>query len=119
MAVADDRYSELLDPSTGIAVGFDVFVEGDEVQGPDPDDAVVDRAIEALEGVSDDEPWFLWVHIFGPHAPSTRHPSSPTFGVGVVADYDHEIHFADAQWQAYCSGSNENRGRYGCCGADR
>lgn len=97
MAVADDRYSELLDPSTGIAVGFDVFVEGDEVQGPDPDDAVVDRAIEALEGVSDDEPWFLWVHLFGPHAPSTRHPSSPTFGVGVVADYDHEIHFADAQ----------------------
>ena len=96
-AVVDDRFSELLDPSTGLAAGFDVFVEGDEIEGRDPDDAVVDRAIETLEELSAAQSWFMWVHLFGPHSPSTRHPDSPTFGIGVAAEYDHEIHFVDAQ----------------------
>ena len=96
-AVVDDRFSELLDPSTGIAEGFEVFVEGDQIKGRDPDDAVVDLALKTLSELPSDRPWLLWVHLFGPHSPSTRHPGTPTFGVGVTAEYDHEIHFVDAQ----------------------
>lgn len=94
-AVVDDRFSELLDPSVGTSLGFDVFVEGDQVRGDDPDDAVVDLAIRTMEKLPDDRPWFLWVHLFGPHSPSTHHPGTPSFGSGIAAEYDHEIRFVD------------------------
>ena len=41
--------------------------------------------------------FFLWVHIFGPHDPSSRHSVSPQYGKSVVDKYDHELHQADFQ----------------------
>lgn len=95
-AVVDDRFSELLDPSVGTAIGFDRFVDADEIRGRDPDDRVVDRAIEVLHSLPADRPFFLWVHLFGPHSPNTLHEGVPTFGETLGDGYDHEIRFVDA-----------------------
>lgn len=96
-AVVDDRFSELLDPSLGTAEGFDVFVDADEIRGRDPDDRVVDLAIDTLDSLPSDRPFFLWVHLFGPHSPNTSHEGVPEFGEGLADGYDHEIRFVDAQ----------------------
>ena len=97
-AVVDDHFSEILDRATGVAAGFDVFVEGDQIEGTDDsDDAVVDLALATLSELPQGSPWFMWVHLFGPHVPSTKHPNTPSFGEGLVAEYDHEIHFVDEQ----------------------
>lgn len=96
-AVVDDRFSELLDPTTGIAEGFDTFVDADQIRGRDPDDRVVDLAIDTLRGLPRERPLFMWVHLFGPHSPNTFHEGVPTFGDGIGDGYDHEIRFVDAQ----------------------
>ncbi|MBK6920354.1 MAG: sulfatase-like hydrolase/transferase [Deltaproteobacteria bacterium] len=96
-AVVDDRFSELLDPSLGTDLGFDRFVDADAIRGRDPDDLVVDLAIETLASLPADRPFFLWVHLFGPHSPNTEHADVPRFGDDLVAGYDHEIRFVDAQ----------------------
>jgi hypothetical protein len=96
-SVVDDRFSELLDPSVGTAIGFDRFVDADEVRGRDPDDRVVDLAIATLRDLPRDRPRFVWVHLFGPHSPNTEHEGTPRFGDDIVAGYDHEIRFIDEQ----------------------
>ncbi|HWB78365.1 MAG TPA: sulfatase-like hydrolase/transferase, partial [Nannocystaceae bacterium] len=96
-AIVDDRFSELLDPSVGTAIGFDEFVDADQIRGRDPDDRVVDLAIATLRGLPRDRPRFVWVHLFGPHSPNTTHEGTPSFGDGIADGYDHEIRFVDAQ----------------------
>ncbi len=96
-AIVDDRFSELLDPATGVAAGFDVFVDADQISGRDPDDKVVDLALATMRDLPRDRPFFLWVHLFGPHSPNTEHPGVERFGDDLVAGYDHEIRFVDAQ----------------------
>jgi Sulfatase len=96
-AVVDDRFSELLDPSVGTAIGFDRFVDADVIRGRDPDDEVVDLAIATMRELPRDRPFFLWVHLFGPHSPNTVHVGVPSFGDSVADGYDHEIRFVDAQ----------------------
>lgn len=104
-AVVDDRFSELLDPSVGTAAGFDVFVDADEIRGRDPDDQVVDLALGTLDDLPRDRPFFLWVHLFGPHSPNTIHDGVPTFGDGLADGYDHEIRFVDAQLDRLLAGA--------------
>jgi arylsulfatase A-like enzyme len=96
-AVVDDRFSELLDPSVGTDAGFEVFVDADAIIGRDPDDRVVDLALQTLAELPRDRPFFLWVHLFGPHSPNTLHADVPTFGDALADGYDHEIRFVDAQ----------------------
>lgn len=105
VAVVDDRFSELLDPTTGIATGFDVFVDADRIVGRDPDDQVVDLALATLAELPADRPFFLWVHLFGPHSPNTEHPGIERFGDDLVAGYDHEIRFVDAQLDRLLDGA--------------
>jgi arylsulfatase A-like enzyme len=96
-AVVDDRFSELLDASVGTDEGFEVFVDADVIVGRDPDDQVVDLALQTLAGLPKDRPFFLWVHLFGPHSPNTVHEGVPQFGDTLLDGYDHEIRFVDAQ----------------------
>jgi len=96
-AVVDDRFSELLDPSVGTDEGFQVFIDADVIVGRDPDDQVVDLALQTLADLPRDRPFFLWVHLFGPHSPNTVHDGVPQFGDALVDGYDHEIRFVDAQ----------------------
>jgi arylsulfatase A-like enzyme len=41
--------------------------------------------------------FFLWVHLFGPHDPSSTHRASPKFGTSTKDRYDHELHYTDLQ----------------------
>jgi arylsulfatase A-like enzyme len=70
-----------------------------------PGDETVDRALAWLES-SGTEPFFLWVHLFDPHAPYEEHgierAPNPTGTIPAAARknlraYDQEIAFADAQ----------------------
>lgn len=57
-------------------------------------DKTTDRAIQWLRGVADD-PFFLWVHYFDPHA--AYEPPSPYAEEYEKNPYDGEIAFVDAQ----------------------
>lgn len=56
-------------------------------------DAVVQDALDWLAGVAADEAFFLWVHLYDPHAP---YEPLPTAGAPPNS-YDAEIAFCDAQ----------------------
>lgn len=96
-AVVDDRFSELLDPAYGTGLGFDHFVDADAIEGRDPDDRVVDLALQTIAGLPKERAAFVWVHLFGPHSPNTHHDGVPDFGPSLADGYDHEIAFVDAQ----------------------
>jgi arylsulfatase A-like enzyme/Flp pilus assembly protein TadD len=91
----------VLDASTGIARGFDVY--DDRMQRPDtgietgfperPADAVVDAALGWLDGAP--ARFFLFVHLYDPHA-AYRPPLG--FRLAVPGDpYAGEIAFADSE----------------------
>lgn len=96
-AIVDDRFSELLDPAYGSGLGFERFVDADTIEGRDPDDRVVDLALSTIGELPTDRAAFVWVHLFGPHSPNTKHAGTPEFGPSLVDGYDHEIAFVDAQ----------------------
>jgi arylsulfatase A-like enzyme len=98
IAVVDDGYSEVLSPGTRLAPGFDVVREVDSLPKPRRgDSATVDLALEALAAVPPDQRFFLWVHFFGPHSPSTRHRGVRRDGNTPVQAYEHEIRYLDQQ----------------------
>lgn len=66
----------------GLAQGFDVYsdaprlaLEIDHVEDQRTAGEVVDAALELFEQGALPSPWFLWVHLFDPHAPLT--PAEP------------------------------------------
>jgi arylsulfatase A-like enzyme len=91
-----------LDRRFGLARGFDVY--GDRMpRGPDgrlanerPARAVVDEALVWLSSTrSSGKPFFLWVHLFEPHAPYGE-PGSDR-ARPVIERYDEEIATADRE----------------------
>lgn len=95
----------VLDRRFGLARGFDVYDDEIERQvGRKPSleeerrgDQVVDRALAWLEkgGSGEARPFFLWVHLYDPHAPYD--PPEPYRGRFPGDPYRGEIAFADAQ----------------------
>jgi arylsulfatase A-like enzyme len=105
---------------TGIDAGFSVYDEPPRGQSQRPADVTTDRALEWLDGVSDDAPFFLWVHYFDPHDPyeppapfdeafrgdrgleqyfetiGHPHPADPEW-VEMNDMYDGEVRFTDSQ----------------------
>jgi choline-sulfatase len=94
----------VLDSRFGLDQGFDVYDDeiprrqdatgslGAERRG----DVVATRAIAWLRSLPDDgRPFFLWMHVYDPHAPYTP-PSEWLARAGGQA-YDGEVAFADAQ----------------------
>lgn len=62
----------------------------------DSDQRITDLALEELAQLRG-EPFFLWVHYFGPHDPPTWHEGVPQFGSSQVDRYDHEIAATDRE----------------------
>lgn len=92
----------VLDRRFGLADGFDVY--DDRVQR-DPSgaialeaerrgDAVVDAALQWLTA-SNQTPFFIWIHLYDPHAPYEPPPEYLARAKNVP--YDGEVAFADAQ----------------------
>jgi arylsulfatase A-like enzyme len=97
-AVVDDGRSGYLAARLGAFRDFEPYVE---VQQLPPerrgDAATTDAAIATLDRLAAGPRFFLWVHYFGPHAPTTWHPEVPRRGDGIADGYDHEVRFADLQ----------------------
>jgi arylsulfatase A-like enzyme len=74
-ATAGFASNAVVAPPTGIAAGFDAYdcpaSENDwpEAGGAVPGEERVRAPIAWIEGVAPGKPWFVWVHLFDPHAP--------------------------------------------------
>ncbi len=93
----------VLAPPTGIAGGFDVYEcpERDEGFGYVPAEERIQSALKWIEGASGAKPWFVWVHLFDPHAPYRPFPGDaarpPTYeGDPLEVLYGGEVRRADA-----------------------
>lgn len=100
-AVVDDSYTYVLDRGVGGFRHFNDYVEIDRASSKtrrSSDKATTRTALKMLRKLQKlDKPFLLWVHYFGPHAPSEGHRGVPRFGTGIAADYDHEIAYLDRQ----------------------
>ena len=94
----------VLDSRFGLDQGFDTYDDeipkGESVTGSlDADrrgDLVAARAIAWLRSLPDDgRPFFLWMHVYDPHAPYT--PPAEWLARAKGQAYDGEVAFADAQ----------------------
>ncbi len=93
----------VLDPRFGLAEGFDTYdaeiARRDMVAGePEAErrgEAVVDRALAWLASDRSGVPFFLWVHLYDPHAPYDPPPGWTERAGGHA--YDGEVAYADAQ----------------------
>ncbi|MBW1905264.1 MAG: sulfatase, partial [Deltaproteobacteria bacterium] len=95
-AVVDGGFTEILSHKWGTGEGFDTFVEINLLARNLRNDAqTADQAIDVLHNRPRGKPFFLWVHFFGPHAPSKRHPEIPLAGETVGDLYDGEIAYLD------------------------
>ncbi len=98
VAVVNDAFTEFLDARYGTDTGFEEFIDLDDLDVKRVnDDHVSDAAIEALGEVPEGRPFFMWVHYFGPHTPSTAHKGTKSFGKSHPGRYDHEIAFFDKE----------------------
>lgn len=96
IAVVDDGYSRFLSAEMGTDRGFADFRSVDTLPRPRRTDAgTTDLALAALADRPQGRPYFMWVHYFGPHDPSTRRRGAPWYGDGIADAYDHEIRYAD------------------------
>jgi len=96
LAVVDDGYVDVLAPYVGIAPGFELYRQVDSTPHVKRGDSGTAKlAIDTLAAVPAGEPAFMWVHFFGPHAPSKRHKGTRYDGDGVAQRYEHEIRFTD------------------------
>jgi arylsulfatase A-like enzyme/Tfp pilus assembly protein PilF len=91
----------ILDRPYGFAQGFATFsgftrVEsGRETNVERSGSEVVDAALQWLSARQTDQPFFLWVHLYDPHAPYA--PPAPYATQFADRPYDGEVAFADAQ----------------------
>lgn len=93
----------VLDPRFGLAEGFDAYDAeiprrddaAGELEAERRGDLVVDRAIAWLSAQPREAPFFLWVHLYDPHAPYAPPPGWTERAGG--HPYDGEVAFADAQ----------------------
>ncbi len=98
VAVVNDSFTEFLDARYGTDTGFEAFIDMDEANIKRVhDNHVSDAAIKALGETPEDRPFFMWVHYFGPHTPSTAHRGTKSFGKSHPGRYDHKIAFVDGE----------------------
>lgn len=109
----------VLDRRFGLAQGFDTYDDriardpraADRLDAERPASAVVDRALGWLAAPGHDgsgSPFFVWIHLYDPHAPYTPPPeflaraqalasSSHEFPATARDRYDGEVMYADSQ----------------------
>jgi arylsulfatase A-like enzyme/tetratricopeptide (TPR) repeat protein len=94
----------VLEGRFGFDQGFEVY--DDDLSSPSASritpmtterlgEATADRALAWLDGLSDDQPYFLWVHFYDPHLPYA--PPSPWAERYRDRPYDGEIAYMDSQ----------------------
>lgn len=100
-AVVDDDFTLVLSPLVGTSKGFSRYreVQPGAARGVRSDDArTTQLALSELARMRRiRRPYFLWVHYFGPHGPSVRHPDVRNDGDTDTDGYDHEVRYADQQ----------------------
>jgi choline-sulfatase len=92
----------VLDHRFGLAQGFDTYDDQiprdpdatDRLEAERPASVVIDHALAWIEGRSPVAPFFVWVHLYDPHAP--YNPPSE-FRARTSTPYDGEIAYADSQ----------------------
>ncbi|HMI89808.1 MAG TPA: sulfatase-like hydrolase/transferase [Polyangiales bacterium] len=116
-AVVDDGGSSFLAPQL-MAHGFARYVYvpslSRKLNDPRGDELVAEHAVAALAALTAQasaQPFLLWLHFYGVHAPDTRHADAPVFGDDVVAGYDHEIAHVDQQLKRVFAALDELQGR--------
>ena len=91
----------VLAKTTGLNQGFQTYddkMNDPELGGDAPQlraERVVDRALEWLKKQSKNVPFFLWVHVYDPHAP--YEPPNPFKTQYVKAPYDGEVAYVDRE----------------------
>ena len=91
----------VLDHRFGLADGFDVYNDevtrdpdrGQRLEAERPAAQVVDAAVAWMRNVK--QPFFLWVHVYDPHAPYT--PPAEFLQKAGGRPYDGEVAYVDAQ----------------------
>jgi arylsulfatase A-like enzyme len=96
-AVVDDGLSPYLTVQPGYAQDFERYETVRNNGGGLDDHDTATLAQHYLDELEGGGSFFLWVHFFGTHAPSTEHWALPTYGTDVAARYDHEIRYLDQQ----------------------
>jgi arylsulfatase A-like enzyme/Tfp pilus assembly protein PilF len=92
----------VLDRRFGLASGFDAYDDfihrdpagADRLEAERPAREIIDRALREVSSLTaSSQPWFLWVHLYDPHAPysAPRQPEAPAL------PYDAEVRYADAE----------------------
>ena len=92
----------VLDRRFGLDAGFDDYDDQiardpdamDLLQAERPAGEVIDRAVKSLAGLNE-TPWFLWVHLYDPHAPYA--PPATALARASGNAYDGEIAYVDEQ----------------------
>jgi hypothetical protein len=100
IAIANDGMTHYFNPKLGFMRGFEtirypraLFAAKEELEEHSldiDDDVVTHLAIDELERV-EDQPFFMWLHYFSPHAPYRFRPGIPFEG------YEAEVAYADQQ----------------------
>jgi arylsulfatase A-like enzyme/Flp pilus assembly protein TadD len=92
-----------LDRRFGLAAGFDVY-DDRMPRGSDgrlanerPASRTVDAALAWVSKLERQRPFFMWVHLFEPHAPYEPQPGLSNDEAPVMARYDAEVAVADRE----------------------
>jgi choline-sulfatase len=86
--------ASVLRSETGIGRGFDLFDDDVGSRGERRGEAVADRTVAWLQRTPQ-QPFFLWVHFYDPHA--EYDPPEPYRSRYIGRPYDGEVAYADAQ----------------------
>jgi Sulfatase len=90
----------VLGPSSGIAYGFEVYEcpeANDQHEGESlPGEERVKAAVKFMEGARG-RPWFVWVHLFDPHAPYDVFPGDDRRPATREGDPAHALYLGDVR----------------------
>ena len=94
----------LLSAEAGFAQGFETF-RAPTTSKQRPADEVVPEALDWLAGLSNNEPFFLWVHVFDPHLPYAPPAEYRDGGISAVTG-----ELAEVSWPVLREIANNNAG---------
>lgn len=101
VAVVDDGAGEILSKEH-FADGYVRYLETDSLPPAQRNDAGTLALAEfALSRLPEDEPFMMWVHLFGVHAPDVFHPELGDQPSTAKERYDHELRFLDTHLERF------------------
>lgn len=108
IAIVDDGGSPYLDRMPGFLGDYGEFYDMEQLPPLHYGDRGTTRiARKLLSRLDNDRPFFLWVHYFGTHTPTTRANGPPWFGDRQEDEYDHELWRFDYEVQDFLADLDE------------